>query len=58
MLPFSIKRAIEELKKDDVIKEALGRHTFDNFYEAKLKEFDDYRMQITPWEIDKYLEAL
>jgi len=58
MLPFSIKRAIEELKKDDVIKEALGRHTFDSFYEAKVKEFDDYRMQITPWEIDKYLEAL
>ena len=45
-------------KKDDVIKEALGRHTFDSFYEAKVKEFDDYRMQITPWELDKYLEAL
>ena len=58
MLPFSIKRAIEELRKDEVIKEALGRHTFENFYEAKLKEFDDYRMQITPWELDKYLEAL
>lgn len=58
MLPFSIKRAIEELKKDEVIKEALGVHTFDRFYEAKLKEFDDYRMQITPWEINKYLEAL
>lgn len=58
MLPFSIKRAIEELKKDEVIKEALGKHTFDNFYEAKVKEFDDYRMQITPWELDRYLEAL
>ncbi len=58
MLPFSIKRAIEELKKDDVLKDALGKHTFDNFYEAKQKEFDDYRMQVTPWEIDKYLEAL
>jgi glutamine synthetase len=57
-LPFSIKRAIEELKKDEVIKEALGRHTFDKFYEAKLAEFDEYRMQITPWELDKYLEAL
>ena len=22
------------------------------------REFDDYRMQITPWELDKYLEAL
>lgn len=58
MLPFSIKRAIEELKGDAVIKEALGKHTFENFYEAKVQEFDDYRMQITPWELDKYLEAL
>ena len=57
-LPFSIKRAIEHLKDDKVIKGALGEHTFDSFYEAKLAEFDDYRMQITPWELDKYLEAL
>lgn len=58
MLPFSIKRAIEELGRDRVIKEAMGKHTFDNFFAAKSKEFDDYRMQITPWEIEKYLEAL
>jgi glutamine synthetase len=58
MLPFSIKRAIEELKKDEVIKTALGKHTFEQFYRAKISEFDDYRMQITPWELNKYLEAL
>ena len=58
MLPFSIKRAIEELKEDMLLKEALGEHTFNNFYEAKQKEFDEYRMQITQWELDKYLEAL
>jgi glutamine synthetase len=58
MLPFSIKRAVEELKKDRVIQEALGKHTLDKFIEAKLAEFDDYRMRITPWEIEKYLEAL
>lgn len=57
-LPFSIKRAIEELAKDATIRDALGKHTFNNFYEAKLSEFDDYRMQITPWELNKYLEAL
>lgn len=57
-LPFSIKRAIEELKKDETIKAALGNHAFVNFCEAKQAEFDDYRMQITPWELDKYLEAL
>ncbi|MFA4905226.1 MAG: type I glutamate--ammonia ligase [Candidatus Margulisiibacteriota bacterium] len=58
MLPFSIKRAVEELKTDKVVSESLGKHTYDKFIEAKLAEFDDYRMQITPWEIEKYLEAL
>ncbi|OGC04859.1 type I glutamate--ammonia ligase [candidate division WOR-1 bacterium RIFOXYA12_FULL_43_27] len=58
MLPFSIKRAIEELANDETIKAALGKHTFDQFYKTKLAEFDDYRMQVTPWEIEKYLEAL
>ncbi len=57
-LPFSIKRAVEELKKDEVVKLALGKHTCDNFIQAKLSEFDEYRMQITPWELSKYLEAL
>jgi glutamine synthetase len=58
MLPFSIKRAVEELKKDKVIQESLGKHTYNKFIEAKTAEFDEYRMQITPWEIEKYLEAL
>ncbi|MBU0572864.1 MAG: type I glutamate--ammonia ligase [Candidatus Margulisiibacteriota bacterium] len=58
MLPFSIKRAIEEMSQDKVIKEALGPHTFGNFIEAKLAEFDDYRMQVTPWEMERYLEAI
>ena len=58
MLPFSIRRAVEELKKDKVVQEALGKHSLEKFIEAKLAEFDEYRMQITPWEIDKYLEAL
>jgi glutamine synthetase len=58
MLPFSIKRAVEELNKDEVIKAALGKHTYDSFTQAKLAEFDEYRMQVTPWEIEKYMEAL
>jgi len=58
MLPFSLKRSVEELKANKVLQEALGKHTYEKFVEAKLAEFDDYRMQITPWEIDKYLEAL
>jgi glutamine synthetase len=58
MLPLSIARAVDELKKDEVVKMAIGKHSVDRFIQAKMSEFDDYRMQITPWEINKYLETL
>jgi len=57
-LPSSLSEAIEELKKDKVIAEALGPHTFERFIEAKKAEWDHYRIQVSRWEIDKYLEAL
>ena len=57
-LPENLKDAIKELKKDDVIKEALGEHVFKMFVQAKSKEWDEFRTHITEWEIAKYLETL
>ncbi len=57
MLPGSLDEALKELNKDEVIKEALGEHTTKIYLEAKKKEFDEFRMQVTKWEIDKYLET-
>jgi glutamine synthetase len=54
-LPESLNQAIYELKKDQVIKEALGEHVFNRFIEAKKIEWDRYRIQVHPWEIDEYL---
>jgi len=54
-LPESLSQAILELKKDQVIKEALGEHVFNRFIEAKKIEWDRYRIQVHPWEIDEYL---
>ncbi len=54
-LPESLSQAIQELKKDQVIKEALGEHVFNRFIEAKKIEWDRYRIQVHPWEIDEYL---
>lgn len=54
-LPESLSSAILELKKDQVIKEALGEHVFNRFIEAKKIEWDRYRIQVHPWEIDEYL---
>jgi glutamine synthetase len=56
-LPGTLKEAIDELRKDEVIVEALGEHIFERFIEAKTEEWDEYRMQVSAWEVDRYLEA-
>lgn len=55
VLPESLDEAIAEMEKDSVIREALGPHTFERFITAKRLEWEDYRLEVTPWELDKYL---
>ncbi len=54
-LPGSLVDAIAELHKDTVIQEALGEHITRRFIHAKSVEWDEYRMQVHQWELDKYL---
>lgn len=54
-LPGSLGEALEELAKDQVIVEALGQHVFEKYMEAKTAEWDESRIQVSKWEIDKYL---
>jgi glutamine synthetase len=56
-LPGTLIEAIEELEKDEVIGAALGDHVLSHYVEAKREEWDEYRTQVTQWEIDRYLEA-
>jgi glutamine synthetase len=55
MLPGSLIEAVEELERDPVIQEALGEHVYERFVEAKREEWDEYRTQVTPWELERYL---
>jgi len=57
-LPENLKDAVKELKKSDVIQEALGVHVVEKFIEAKTKEWDDFRTSVTEWEIKKYLKVM
>ncbi len=56
-LPGSLAEALDELERDEVVREALGEHVFDWFLEAKRQEWDDYLKQVSQWEIDRYLFA-
>jgi glutamine synthetase len=55
-LPGSLGEALEDLRRDDVVQDALGAHVYERFLEAKQMEWDQYRMYVSPWEIDRYLE--
>ena len=54
-LPESLQDAMNNLAADDIIKEALGPHVLQRFLEAKKIEWDSYRMQVHPWELEQYL---
>jgi len=54
ILPQSLWESINALREDDVIKNALGVAA-DEFIDLKIKEWETYDRQVTPWEIDEYL---
>ncbi|MGE5551807.1 MAG: type I glutamate--ammonia ligase [Bacteroidota bacterium] len=54
-LPGSLKEAVELLKADKVIADALGEHVLAHFVAAKNAEWDAFRIRVHGWEIDRYL---
>lgn len=54
-LPTTLLEAVQELEKDTFIQEVLGGHVSEKYIEAKKKEWDRYRAQVTDWEINEYL---
>ncbi|HEY8104214.1 MAG TPA: hypothetical protein VIE18_06840, partial [Gaiellaceae bacterium] len=57
-LPGTLGEAIEELADSALMKKALGEHIHERYVELKRKEWDDYRIQLTQWELDRYLAVL
>ena len=55
-LPTTLKDALVELEKDDVIKDALGPSVLRGFVDLKIAEWNQYCLQLTPWEVVKYLD--
>lgn len=55
-LPSTIHNAIKELRKDDIIKDALGSHIYKNFVDAKKMEWAAFRQTVSDWEREQYLE--
>jgi glutamine synthetase len=56
-LPGSLAEALDELRKSDVIRNALGEYTYEAFNRAKQAEADEFRIKVMDWEIEYYLET-
>lgn len=54
-LPGTLFEAIEEFESDEFVQSVLGEHVSKRYIEAKKLEWEQYRSQVTGWEVDKYL---
>jgi glutamine synthetase len=57
-LPETLGEAIEELAESKLVRKALGPHIFDAYVRLKRQEWDEYRVQLTEWELERYLKVL
>jgi glutamine synthetase len=56
-LPQSLAEALDAMEGSDLVREALGDHIFEWFLRNKRAEWADYKAQVTPFELNRYLPA-
>lgn len=54
-LPSSLGIALQEMESSELVAEALGEHVFDYFLRNKRAEWEEYRSNVTPYELKAYL---
>ena len=57
-LPGNLQDAVSLTEQSELVKKTLGEHVFHNFISNKKIEYNEYRSQVTHWELDKYLPLL
>lgn len=55
LLPGDLMEALHEMEQDPLVSETLGAHISKEFIEAKKREWEQYRMAVTDWEMNQYL---
>jgi glutamine synthetase len=54
-LPLDLREALKAMKKDPLLREALGDHLYQHFLEAKQAAWNEYSSTVHDWEVDRYL---
>lgn len=57
-LPTSLSQAITVMESSELVAETLGEHVFDFFLRNKRAEWEEYKQQVTPFELNKHLPLL
>ena len=57
-LPESLGEAVELAAASELVLRTLGEHTFNRFVEIKRREWEEYRLYVSQWELDRYLAIL
>jgi len=57
-LPADLGEAIKEAENSELLQKALGEHAYTRLLEIKRAEFEEYRVQVTPYELKKFLPIL
>ncbi len=57
-LPESLGEALHHFSRSELMRETLGEHIFTHFLHVKKREWEEYRAQVTRWEIEKLLPIL
>ena len=54
-MPENLCDAIEKFEEDEFVQKVLGEHISNKYIQAKKKEWQEYRSQVTNWELEQYL---
>ena len=57
-LPESLGHALAILQESKLVEDTLGSHIYENYLHVKKEQWEEYRKQVTPWEVEKYLTLI
>ena len=57
-LPETLGEAIDLTSESELVLRTFGEHIFDRYVEIKRQEWEDYRVQVSQWELDRYMAIL
>lgn len=50
-------KTLLELEQDEVVRGVLGERSYEDYLRVKQEEWDEYRIRVSQWELERYLEV-